>query len=110
MPEVNFTEVVEDLTKQIEIIVHSETKWWEKVGTIAELITPRIEDAAKGWAGADKKKIALQMIDMIWFKYFNIKYIPDFFEKPLVDYLASKAIDAAVAQFNKLGVFKHSTP
>ena len=111
MPEKSQLDILgllDEIKLTIIPIVKSNQKWWEKLGKIAEIVTPKIEDVAKEWKGADKKEVAMRIIDQIWFEHFDIKYIPNVFEKPLVSFVASKTIDAVVSNFNKIGVFKHS--
>ena len=110
MPDIDLGKLIEEIIDRIQPIVKSSNKWWVKIEKIAEIVTPEIEALGQGWKGIDKKNAAMKVIDMLWFKYFDVKYIPNIFEKPLIDFVASKVIDAVVANFNKLGIFKHSTP
>lgn len=110
MPEqIDIIKLIDEIRHQVEPIAQSKAPWWERTESIAAIIVPKIENLASGWAGADKKVVAMQVVNDVWFKYFNIKFIPDIFEKQLVDYVASKAIDALVSKYHKLGLFKHSS-
>ena len=88
-------------------ILKSNQVWWKKVLPVAEIVSHKIENVYEEVKGEDKKVAAIQVFDDLWFKYCDIKWIPNFLEKPLVDHLFSLAIDSAVATFNKSGVFKH---
>ena len=110
MPDIDLGKLIEEMIDRIQPIVKSNVTWWVKLEKIAEIVAPEIESVGQGWSGIDKKEAAMKVIDMLWFKFFDIKYVPNIFEKPLIDFVASKVIDAVVANFNKLGIFKHSTP
>lgn len=98
--------VVSKLDDAIHDILKSKVNWFEKVGLIVEAIVPEVETIGSGWKGADKKELALNIIEDLWFRHFEIKKFPNFIEKILVKKLASFAIDKFVSLMNKTGVFK----
>ena len=103
----DFLQIVERLDMVIKSILGSKKPWYEKVGKIVEAIVPEIEVIGEDWKGADKKQMALELIEDIYFRYLQSKYIPDFIERVLVNILASKGIDSFVALMNKKGLFVH---
>jgi hypothetical protein len=105
---VDVIKLIDEIRLKVEPIAKSDDKWWDKLGKIVEIVAPAIENVAEGLKGSDKKVIAMQVINDVWFRHFDVKYIPNVFEKKLVDFVASKTIDAVVAKFNKLGIFKRS--
>ena len=102
-------DTIEKLTVAIQGIIKSSSKWYEKLDHIVTLVVPEVESIGETLKGEDKKQLATEIIESLWFKFGDIKYIPNFIEKPLVHMLVSKSIDALVAQFNKMGIFKHKT-
>ena len=107
MPDIEIIAVINSVEEKVKAVLLGGGKWWTHVLPIAEIVSTEVENAHEDLKGEDKKAMAILIFDQLWFKYANIKWIPDFLERPLVDHLFSLAIDSAVATFNKLGVFKH---
>ena len=104
----DFLKVVGRIDLTVKAVLASNLKWYEKVGKIVEAIVPEVEVIGDTWKGAEKKQFAMELVEDIYFRYFNSKYIPDFLERILVKSISSKAIDAFVSLMNKKGVFsKH---
>ena len=101
--------IVNKLDSVIKSILASKQRWYIKVGQIVEAIVPEVEVVGETWAGAEKKSLAMELIEELYFKYLESKYIPNFFEKILVRKVSSFAIDKFVALMNKQGIFKHSS-
>ena len=100
------------LQAQIKYIKKQPGEWWEKIDKIATLTVKEVEVGYEAWKGEDKKALAEGVILELYFKNFNIRWLPDFIERPaakrLVHYVVDKAIDSIVAAFNRAGVFKHA--
>ena len=102
-------EVIENVESQIKAIKKAGGKWWVILDKVAQLAATQTEKVAGvDWSGVDKKEFSMEIVDYLWFRYANIKQIPDFIEKPLVKFIASKAIEAFVALMNKSGKWKHA--
>ena len=104
---VEIVEALESIKIHITAISKEKIKWWEKLDKIIIHVVPKVEMIADGWEGEDKKQLALQIIEELWFKHFDNKRIPNFIEKPGVRFLGGKMIDAFVSLMNKRGIFKH---
>lgn len=100
--------IVDKLGSTITQILKSPNRWYDKVGQVVEAIVPEIEKIGETWKGAEKKTLAMEVTEELYFKYLNSKYIPDFIERMLVRKIASIAIDKFVALMNKRGIFTHS--
>lgn len=100
--------IIDTLDSGVKSILGSPRKWWEKVWALAELVVPQVEKFSNLFQGSAKKDIALQLIDDIYFKYADIKFIPNPIEKWIVNSVAGAAIDKIVALLNKNGTFKHA--
>ena len=101
--------IVDKLDSLIKNILNSKQAWYEKLGLIVEAIVPEIEKIGETWKGSEKKTLAMEVTQELYFKYLESKYIPNFIEKILVNKISSIAIDKFVALMNKTGVFKHKT-
>lgn len=99
--------LVEDLGSEIESILKSKSKWYEKLESIIKIVLPEVENIGALWKGSEKKELAMQLVEEFWFKYLNIKYVPDFLERIIVRKVSSSMIDKAVKFFNEKGIFKH---
>jgi hypothetical protein len=103
-------EVISDVEKEIKKIVNGGGKWYDIAGKIAEVASAQAEIVAGiDWSGKDKKKFSMDVAEAIWFKYANLKRVPDFVERPLVRFILDKAIEAFVALQNRLGKWQHKT-
>lgn len=103
-------DILDAITKiesEIKLILGSGDKWYQKLDKVARAVVPHVEVIGQGWAGAEKKALALELVNDLWFRYLDIKYIPNFIEKILVNKVASFAIEKAVQFFNEKGIFKH---
>lgn len=85
-------------------------EWWTKIGPLSEIVCKEVEGVSKDLKGEDKKEAALNILLSLWFKYANIKWVPDMIEFPLVRHIFSISIDAVVAALNKAGIFVHKKP
>lgn len=109
IPADDFNAIITALENGIHDIANSKDSWWKKVWNIASLVVPEVEkfDAIFS-SGADKKKIALELIDTLYFKYSGISWIPDAIEKMLLNAVAGTIIDKVVEVLNKQGILKHT--
>ena len=107
MPNPDLTKLVDEVGDKIETIVKSSNGWLTKIGQIVEVVVPEVETIGETWNGSEKKELAMTLIDQIWFKYFDLKRLPNFIEKILVNNVSSFAIDKLVKILNKTGVFVH---
>ena len=113
MPQPNeLLKIVEEVQDKIKNIKRQPGETWEKLDKIVSLTVKEVEKVYEDLKGEDKKKIAEGIVLELYFKHFNLRWLPDFIERPLARkltvFLVDKLIDVAVSVFNKTGVFKHS--
>ena len=109
MPNPDLTKLVDKVGDQIESIIKSKNGWLTKLGQLVEVIVPEVEVIGETWKGAEKKELAMTLIDQLWFRYLDIKKLPNFIEKVLVSNVSSFVIDKTVSILNKTGVFSHKS-
>ena len=101
------------LSTDIKIMKKQPGDWWEKLDKIVSLTVQAVERLDEKAKGEDKKRLATEVILGLWFKNFNIKWLPDFLEKPmarkLVVFLVDKLIEATVSLLNRTNVFRHAS-
>lgn len=102
-------DVINRIADGIKSILNSDDKFWNKIKKMAEVVTPEVEEIGQGWKGSDKKSLAHDIILDMWFKYANIKYLPDWLEQKIVSKIADVLIDNVVDIFNKKGIFVHKS-
>ena len=101
-------EVIEQVEGEVKKIKSTGGKWWVILEKVAQLASTQTEKIATiDWTGVEKKEFALNLFEDLWFKYVNIKQIPDFLERPLVHWIASNAIEAFVSLMNSSGKWLH---
>lgn len=59
--------------------------------------------------GAFKKDFVKAVIKSMYFKFLNIRAIPDFLESKILDMILDQVIDDVVSLFNRTGVFKNTS-
>ena len=107
---------IDDLQIKVKEATKGARKWYDKVGVIAELVVPQIEEIGTKaetfgrLSGSQKKELALNLVEMVYFRMFDSKYLPNFIEAFMVRRLASFVIDLVVKVFNETGIFKHFNP
>lgn len=110
----DFLMAIEKIRASIDGILKQKLNWFDKLKTIITVVVPEVEAVSqKGenvskLTGPEKKQLALEIIDDLWFRYLDSKYVPNFIERMLVGRVASKLIDIIVDKFNKMGIFKHA--
>jgi len=103
-------EIISESEKEIRAIIKKGGKWYDVLDSVARLASNETEKfAGIDWTGKDKKKFALDLSEALWFQYANQKRLPDFIERPLVRFIADRAIETFVALMNRLGKWKHKT-
>ena len=103
MPSVAL-QIIEELTKDFKTIGSSGGKWWVRVDKSIKLIVLYVQKFKEKAEGKDKKTLAMDLIMEVWEKYLNLKKIPDIVERPLVKFLASRAIETWVIYYKKEGI------
>lgn len=105
---------IEVIRSQIGTIIKSNKSWLQKVYEITKLVVSAVEDvtidveSAAKLSGPEKKDLALNFIEDLYFEKWASKVVPDWIERKILRTVASKAIDRAVAYFNAAGIFNHS--
>lgn len=103
-------DAIDRIGKVIKSALESNIPWYQKLSKIVEAVVPEVEviGTATNWEGADKKQLAMELIDSLYFKYLDSKYIPNFIEKMIINKVSSFLIDKFVDLMNKKGIFKHA--
>ena len=100
-------DAIAKLDGEIKVVLTSKTAWYKKIDGIVRLIVPQVEQIGETWKGTEKKALALELVDDLWFRFVDLKWIPNELEKLILKTAASFAIDSAVRYFNEKGIFKH---
>lgn len=110
----DFLIAIEKIRASVDGVLKQKLSWFDKLKTIITVVVPEVEaigqqgETVAKMSGADKKALAMEIIDEVWFRYLDIKYIPNFIEKIIIKNASSKLIDLVVDKFNKMGIFKHA--
>ena len=108
-------EKIDALKGQFSVIWKSNHSWLQKVFELAKLVVTAVEEVtidvetAAKLSGPEKKQLALQFLNDIYFDKWESKKLPNWIEARILNFVAGKAIDRAVAYMNSAGIFKHSS-
>lgn len=108
-------EKIEASKDKFKAIWKSNQSWLQKVFELAKLIVTSVEEVTADaetvakLTGAEKKQLALHFLNDVYFDRWESKKIPNALESWVLNFVAGKAIDRAVAYFNTIGVFKHAS-
>lgn len=100
-------DVIGRLEEGVKAILNSKGKWWEKLEEVIKIVTPEVEIIGAAWRGSEKKLLAQEIVEDLWFRFLDIKYIPNALERIIVNKVSSFLIDKVVKFFNEKGIFKH---